>query len=154
MTPPQALEVLEQFRENPWEFQQTFETPLRNLPPFVARIMSAGGPLRGGSLVIELVVFEPRNLIDMLAAYAIPPKYGRGFCLRAEGQQEVEELLRVVLSDWVDFLFLPEPQTFAIYADHDEFTILFAHTQADLARVAEPLADDGFKVEAEYVRAF
>lgn len=154
MTASEALETLERFRKDPWEFQQTFETPLKNLPPFVARVVSAGGPLQAGSLVIDLVVFEPRTLIDMLTAYSIPPKYDRGFCVRAEGQQEVEELLRVVLNDWVDFLFVPEPQTFAIYADHDEFTTLYAHTRSGLDRVAGPLSHDGFKVESAYVRSF
>jgi len=154
VTSSEALETLERFRENPWEFHQTFETPLRNLAPFVARIVSAGGPLRAGSLVIDLVVFEPRTLIDMLTTYSIPLKYGRGLCLRAEGQQEVEEVPRVVLNDWVDFLFVSEPQTLAIYADHDEFTTIYAHTRAELARVAGPLRDDGFNVEGLYVRSF
>ena len=94
MTPSDAPEVLEQFRKNPWEFQQTFETPLKDLAPFVASIISAGAPLQAGSLVIDLVVFEPRTLIEMLAAHSIPPRYERGFCLRAEGQQEMEEVLR------------------------------------------------------------
>lgn len=154
MIASEALETLERFRNKPWEFQQTFETPLKNLPAFVARVVSAGGPLRAGALVIDLVVFEPRSLIDMLTTYSIPPKCERGFSVRAEGRQEVEELLRVVLNDWVDFLFIPEPQTFAIYADHDEFATIYAHTRSDLARVARPLSDDGFKVESDYVRNF
>jgi hypothetical protein len=154
MTTADGLEVLHQFHENPWEFQQTFETPLRDLPRFVARIVSAGGPLQGGSLIIDLVVFEPRNLIDMLVAYSIQPRYERGLCLTAAGQQEVEQLLRVVLSDWIDFLFLPAPQTFAIYADHDEFTTLYGHTRTDLERVAGPLPDGGFKVEPDFIRTF
>lgn len=154
MTTSEAPEALEQFRNNPWAFQQTFETPLKNLPPFVARIISAGGPLQAGSLVIDLVVFEPRTLIDMLTTYSIPPRYERGLCLRAAGQQEAEELLLVVLSDWIDFLFIPEPNTFAIYADHDEYTTLYAHARSSLDRVAGPLLKDGFKSVAGYVRAF
>jgi hypothetical protein len=34
--------VLKQFHRTPWKFQRTFKTPLKNLQPFVATIVSAG----------------------------------------------------------------------------------------------------------------
>ncbi len=36
--------------------------------------------------------------------------------MTAEGHVEIEELLRAALSDWVDFLFVPTPEPFVIYA--------------------------------------
>ncbi|MHB8756106.1 MAG: hypothetical protein ACYC92_14295 [Candidatus Acidiferrales bacterium] len=85
-------------------------------------ILDALQPLKGASVTIYLVVFEPRGLIEMLASSSIPPTYERGVCLTATDRLEIEELLRVTLSEWIDFLFVPEPSEFVIYADHDEFT--------------------------------
>jgi hypothetical protein len=150
----EAPEMLETFRGNPWEFQQTFKTPLKNLPSFVNTIISSGEPIHAGSLTIDQVVFEPRTLIDMLAKYSIPPTYPRGICLTAAGEKEVEELLSTVLSDWIDFLFVPEPQSFAIYADHDEFTTFYARTPAKLNSIAAALTEQGFKAQPLYKRGF
>lgn len=149
-----ATQALEQFRGSPWEFQQTFETPLKNLQPFVKAILSTGEPVQAASLMIDEVVFEPRDLIEMLSSYSIPLTYERGRCLTAESQEEVEQLLCTVLSDWIDFLFVPEPESFAIYADHDEFATFYAHTRVELDRVVKALSDSGFKVEANYERRF
>jgi hypothetical protein len=139
---------------NPWEFQLTFETPLTKLETFVKTIVSSAGPIQGASLTIDLVVFEPRTLIDMLARYSIPPICDRGLCLAAAGQLEVEELLVTVFSEWIDFLFVPEPASFAIYADHDEFTTFYAHSRLNLDRLVVALSEQGFKMEASYQRRF
>jgi hypothetical protein len=61
-------------------------------------------------------------------------------------------LLLAVFSDWVDFIFVPEPKSFGIYADHDEFTTFFAHTRSNLNRVVKPLAEGGFKMIPDYER--
>ena len=92
-----ASEVLDRFCKNPLEFQATFETPLKSLQSFVATIISSSEQLRAGSVIVDKIVFEPRDLNAMLASYSIPPEYGRGLCLTAAGPQEIEELLRVVL---------------------------------------------------------
>jgi hypothetical protein len=146
--------MLETFRGNPWEFQQTFETPLDDLPSFVKTIVSAANPIQATSLTIDQAVFEPRNLIGMLANYSFPPQYQHGLCLTAAGQKEVEELLSIVLSDWIDFLFVPEPQSFAIYADHDEYTTFYARTPAKLNLIAAALTEQGFKSKPLYKRVF
>ncbi|MHB8526786.1 MAG: hypothetical protein ACYDD2_11590 [Candidatus Acidiferrales bacterium] len=154
MTRSEAIDALEKFRMNPWEFQLTFETPLKSLQPFVKTILDALKLLKLASVTIDLVVFEPRDLIGMLASRSIPPTYERGVCLTATDRLEIEELLRVTLSEWIDFLFVPEPSQFVIYADHDEFTTFYAHTRLTLDRVAGALLDQGFKMEANYERRF
>jgi len=90
----------------------------------------------------------------MLSKYSIPPKCERGLCLTAAGRKEVEELLRVVLGEWIDFLFVPDPQVFAIYADHDEFTTFYAHNRTNLERITSALSNGGFKAKPEYQRRF
>lgn len=154
MTSSETLEALVKFCRDPWEFQQTFETPLKDLQSFVRTIIPAGLGITTASLTIDQVVFEPHALIEMLNRYSIRAKYDRGVCLTAAGQQEVQDLLATVLSDWIDFLFVPEPQSFAIYADHDEFATFYAHTRIDLERVTKALSEHGFKAEPDYVRRF
>ncbi len=61
------LSALAEFRRTAWEFQQTFETPLKNLPAFVSTIVGAGEQWRAASVTLELVVFEPQNLIALLS---------------------------------------------------------------------------------------
>lgn len=154
MTRSEAIKVLEEFRANPWEFQLTFETPLKSLEPFVKTILAELKATKKVSVTIDLVVFEPRHLIVLLTNHSIVPTYDRGVCLTTTDRSESEELLRVTLSEWIDFLFIPEPPLFAIYADHDEFTTFYAHAPSILEHVAEALSGQGFKREMNYQRHF
>lgn len=87
---------------------------MQHLRSFVAAIVSADQQLKSGRLTIEQAVFEPKHLVDLLASHSISPRYRRGVSLTATGQQEVEALLYAGFSDWVDFIFVPEPKPFAI----------------------------------------
>src|SRR5258708_38996659 len=78
--------ALKKFRRTPWKFQQTFQTPLKNLQAFGLTIVTSGEPLKSGCLTIEQVVFDPEHLIALLTSNAIPPRYERGMSLSAIGQ--------------------------------------------------------------------
>ena len=143
--------ALKQIRKTAWKFQQTFKTPLNNLQPFVAAILSTASP-ETACITIEQAVFEPKRWIDLLTRYSLPPRYGKGVSVTAVGRQEVEELLHTAFSDWFDFLFVPTPKPFVIYADHDEYTTFYANTRSNLNRVAEALSAKGFEEIAEYRR--
>jgi len=144
--------ALKQFRRTSWKFQRTFQTPLKNLQTFVTTIISVIQPFEAGRLTIEQVVFEPKHLISLLTSYSIPPRYEHGLSVFAVSQQEVEALLQAVLSDWIDFIFVPEPKPFVIYADHDEFTTFYAHTRSNLNRVIKALSGQGFEPVSDYER--
>jgi hypothetical protein len=144
--------ALRRFRRTAWRFQQTFETPLKDLKRFVSTVGQAAGPWRSASLTIELVVFDPTHLIDLLNANSITPRCQRGVSIIAAEQEEIEALLAAALGDWVDFSFVSEPKSFAIYADHDEFTTFFAQNRSNLNRVVQALSGQGFKLEKEYQR--
>jgi hypothetical protein len=150
----EATGTLKKFRRTPWKFQQTFLTPMQRLQSYVAAIVSANRQMKSGCLTIEQVVFEPTHLIKLLASYSMPPQYGCGLSLTATGQQEVEMLLLAIFNDSIDFIFVPEPKSFAIYADHDEFTTFFAHTRSNLNQVVKALAGDGYKMIPDYERLF
>src|SRR5271156_6349148 len=139
-----APDDLAEFRRTPKQFQQTFLTPLKDLPSFVATIRSTNQQMESGRVTIEQVVFEPKSLIDLLTKYSLPLRFSSGVSLVATGKQEVETLLETVFSEWLDFIFVPEPRQFSIYADHDEFTTFFTHTQSEMERLVGALTAKGF----------
>src|SRR6266849_466791 len=154
MTLSESPGTLRKFRRTPWKFQQTFETPLDNVKLFVRSILSAARPIETSCLTIDQWVFEPKHLIALLAAYSIPPRYAHDLSLTAVGEKEAEALLQAIFSDWIDFIFVPNPKSFVIYADHDEFTTFFAHTRSNLNRAIEPLSNQGFRLIEGYQRRF
>jgi hypothetical protein len=154
MTLSQNPGTLKKFRRTPWRFQQTFRTPLQDLRPFVTTIVSGKEPLQGGSVTLDQVVFEPKNWLALLARHSLAPEYGREWTLVARDAGEVEELLEAALCDWLDFLFVPTPKPFVIYADHDEFTTLYANTKSNLNGVVEALSAKDFKLAPNFERVF
>jgi hypothetical protein len=145
--------VLKQFRKTDWKFQVTFKTPLDDLKRFVSTIASAH-PLQCASLTIETWVFEPKHLIQLLANNSMPPECPRGLCLSAVDQPEIETLLEAVFADWIDFVFIPEPKRFVLYADHDEYATFYSHRHSDLGRIESALSDQGFALVGDYERHF
>jgi hypothetical protein len=146
--------IIKKFKRAPGGFQTTFATPLKDLDKFVPAILSANAPFEESSLTIGQIVFEPKNLIALLSAHALPTKLQDDWSFMAKGEEQIHELLRAALSDWVDFLFVPMPKPFVIYADHDEYTTFYANTESDLNRVADVLLAKGFKQVLGYQREF
>jgi hypothetical protein len=143
--------ALKQIRKTSWKFQQTFKTPLNNLQPYVAAILSSA-PLETACVTIDQAVFEPKHWIDLLTRYSLQPRYSKGVSVTAVGAQEMQELLHTAFTDWFDFLFVPTPKPFVIYADHDEYTTFYANTRSNLNRVVAALVAQGFEEVAEYRR--
>jgi len=125
---------------------------LKNLRPFVTAVIDAHESIQEGCLTIDQVVFEPKKLNALLAKYSLPVQARRDWSMVASGREEAAELLEAALSDWVDFVFIPEPKPFAIYADHDEYVTFFASTKSNLNSVADPLSAQGFKSVQGYER--
>jgi len=144
--------ALKQLHKTPWKFQRTFKTPVKNLQPFVTAILWAAPLFHRASVTIEETVFEPQNLIETLSRYSLPLQHKKGMSVMAVGRQEIEELLRAVLTDSVDFLFIPIPKPFVIYTDHDEYTTFYANTRSNLNRVADALLGEGVEEVSEFQR--
>jgi len=136
-----------------WEFQATFQTPLKKLDPFVSTILSANDVLESASVTIDEVVFEPKHLNALRDKNQTEP-IGLDVTFVAEGREQAKELLVATFSDWVDFFFVPAPKPFVIYADHDEYATFFANTKSKLNSVVEPLLKSGFKQVLNYQRQF
>src|SRR5436305_13727763 len=72
MTLSATLGSLKNLRKVSWRFQQTFLTPLQNLQPFVATIISGREQIQGATVTIDSVVFEPKHLHALLASQRLP----------------------------------------------------------------------------------
>jgi hypothetical protein len=147
----EADSEIERYRANPGSVRQTFVTPLKDLPRFVATVL-ASFSFERGFLATDQVVFEPLHLLELLADHAIPVENPWQFRLVAEGKESIAMLLEAVLSDWVDFLLVPVPTSFAIYADHDEYITFFAVSEAQLVAVTSQIERAGFEIAPHYLR--
>ena len=135
------------------QYQLTFQTPAKRLPEFAGLILRGDRPVRSAQLLIVQVVFRPlENLEALLADHELPVDLARGPSLFAETPDESLALLAAALGDWMDFYFLPSPKRFLLFADHDEYTTLFAHRKAPLSRISGHLAAAGFEEVTGYVR--
>lgn len=145
--------ALKKFGRTPCRFQATFQTPLKQLDLFVSTILSANETIESASVTIAEVVFEPKHLNGLVNGKD-GIQLGRDVTLKAESREQVNELLLAAFSDWVDFLFIPLPKPFVIYADHDEFATFLANTKSNLNPVVQPLLKNGFKEVLNYQRRF
>jgi hypothetical protein len=153
--------ALKKIRRTPWRYQQTFVTPpLKDLQPFVAGVISCLKPVQAAAATVDEVVFEPRNLNALLARRSIIAKpmdntnYLHDWSLSCTGEDDVGELLRVLLGDWIDFTFVPTPKRFVIFADHDEYITFLSVTKSHLNRVVRTLTENGFQPVRDYQRRF
>jgi hypothetical protein len=144
-------EEIQRFRSAPFQLQSTFKTPLKELQRFVATFL-APFRLQGGILSTDEVVFEPKNLKRELANSTGQNDDWYRLNIRAQGQHDVERLLQAALGDWVDFAFLPTPELFAIYADHDEYTTFYGSNESHLAGISDALKTAGFEPVENYFR--
>jgi hypothetical protein len=142
---------IERFRANPWEFQRTFRTPLKDLKNFVATALSQF-TLEAGALTTYEIVFEPDTLLELMTSNSIHVENRWKFILRAGGQQSIAEMLEATLACWIDFAFVPTPEFFAIYADHDEYTTFYARNDSTLRNLGSRLELAGFEPVNGYER--
>jgi hypothetical protein len=142
---------INRFRLNPWQFQQTFKTPLKDLNRFVTTFL-APFSLQKGAISTDEVVFEPKNLLQLLANNSLSVRDQYHLTIQAEGQGAIADLLQAALGDWVDFVFVPSPEVLAIYADHDEYATFYTRDDATLKNVVQGLEKSGFEVVLDYTR--
>ncbi len=119
---------------------------------FVEEVVSACHACQSGCVTLDQIVLEPKNLIGLFSSYSIRPQVGHGWSITAEGRQEMEALLYAAFRDPIDFIFVPKPAPFAIFADHDEFATFYAHTHSNLNRAVGALTRTGFEAVHDYER--
>jgi hypothetical protein len=137
--------TLELFRKTPMRYQHTFHTPLKDLERYVSTIINLNKSIEKGCVTIDKYVFEPKTINAYLSQHSITDEIMPGVSLEVVGRKEIEVLLCSVFSDWVDFMFVPTPKQFVIYADHDEYTTIYSDTKEGLQLVVDSLSSKGFK---------
>jgi hypothetical protein len=144
-------EEIRRFHAAPWPFQRTFLTPHKDLSRFVS-VLLAQFPLESGALSTDEVVFEPECLLELMATHSIHVANYWHMNLSVEGQKPIAEFLEAALGDPVDFVFLPVPEFFAIYADHDGYTTFYCKDQSVLTNLVSELVQAGSEPIRDYIR--
>jgi len=147
---PSIPEAFQQFRCNPWPYQRTLVTPRKNMASFLSALLGAF-PVDRGVASTDQVVFEPDSFLELLKARELAIENYWTFCAEASNIEDVTLLLDALLNDSIDFVFVPLPESFAIYADHDEFLTLYVPTSSGLDHLVTRLELVGFGFE-DYVR--
>jgi hypothetical protein len=140
-----------QLRKTPPKHEQTFKTPLKDLPRFLTTILSPI-PATEASVTIDQIIFEPKSLLELLMTRGIHTDDLMDANITGTGHADVLALLEASLSDWADFLFVPSPNRFALYADHDEWTTALATNEVDLACMSAAMSSGGFEMITNYTR--
>jgi hypothetical protein len=96
-SPSPLPKELERFRAAPWESQQTYKTPLKDVERFVSTFL-APYSVQKGAVSTDQVVFEPRNVLELLQGRSVSLEDLYKFALVAEGKEEVAVLLVAVCS--------------------------------------------------------
>jgi hypothetical protein len=144
--------AIKKFRRTPWRFQQTFRTPLRSLASFTATILGALDHADSGTVVIDAVAMPPAKLNTLLSQEKLSSDLRHDMAIVAETTHELESLLAAALGGCVDFLFVPSPKPFVLYADHDEYSTFFANSKKNLNVVTCALTAQGFATVENYIR--
>jgi len=132
--------------------QRTFRAPLERLPAFVATLLAGPLPVTSASVVVRQVVFPARHVEVVLSSHGLPPACQADWSIVAEDAGESMALLTATFADWLDFFLVPLPKGYLLYADHDEYTTLFAPRRGTLSRLGDALTCAGFAEVSEYVR--
>jgi|SRR5579863_3616698 hypothetical protein len=147
---PSIPESIDRFRANPWPFQKTLVTPRKDMASFLSTLLAAF-PVDHGVASTDQVVFEPDSFLELLKARELVIENHWTFCVEASNTEDVAALLDAMLNDWIDFVFVPLPESFAIYADHDEFLTFYVPTSSEFDQLVTRLELVGFCFE-DYVR--
>jgi hypothetical protein len=142
--------ALKKFRRTPWRFQQTVERPdARDLERFVSTIFAAHGYIQTATVTIDEAVF---NTDRMCALCPSGTELSHDTSLAAESPEEAKTLLVAALWDLPDFVCIPKPTPFVLYADHDNWITFYSNTKGHLNHVIEPLASHGYKLVENWQR--
>jgi hypothetical protein len=144
-------ELVRRFKANPWAYQRTLVTPRKDILGFLSALRELF-PMVQGEASTDAIVFEPDNVLKFLRDRDLSLDDSWRFCASAQGEEDVQAMLAAMLSDWIDFAFVPVPETFAIYVDHDEYLTIYVPTEPVLDQVVAHLEPKGFVFVEDYIR--
>lgn len=125
-------------------------TPRKRMASFLSILLTIF-PISQGVASTDQVVFEPDNVLELLKGRELPIENFWSFCVEVSETKDVEALLTAMLCDWIDFVFVPSPASFAIYADHDEYLTIYVPSPPGLDSLITRFEVEEFSFE-DYVR--
>jgi hypothetical protein len=131
--------------------QATFHVPPARAADFATALCAAGAGADGARIVIANVVFPARHLNAALGRSDPEAVLARETVVDA-GAGEAHPLLTAALGDCVDFWFVPSPGGFLLFADHDEYSTVFAHKKSAVSRSTAALTQAGFRHVSDFSR--
>ena len=144
MTVTHTPGAVKKFRRTPWRFQQTVERPqASDLDRFVSTIICAHDGVEAATVVIYEIVFDTERITALCPAGSALP-LTRESSISAQSREEFHALLFAAFWDAPDFICIPTPKPFVLYADHDDWITFYANTKSNLNGIIEPLASHGY----------
>lgn len=142
--------AVKKFRRTPWRFQQTVERPPPgDLDRFVSTVLTAHDQIQAAMVTIDKVIFDTVRMAMLCPAGS---KLDHDSSISANSAEELRALLVATFWDGPDFICIPTPKPFVLYADHDNWITFFANTKSHLNHVIEPLASNGFRLIQNWQR--
>jgi len=142
--------AIKKFRRTPWRFQQTVERPKPDdLDNFVSTILAAHDQIQAAAVTIDKVIFDTLRLTTLCPAGSV---LNHDSSILAGSANGVRTLLVAAFWDSPDFICVPTPSPFVLYADHDDWITFFANTKSHLNHVIDPLASQGHKMVQNWRR--
>lgn len=144
--------AIKKFRRTPWRFQQTIEMPqgLTGREGFASSIATAHGHIEKATVIIDEIVFDTERMTALCPTCSLLPLTRESSL--SVGHDEVEILLAAAFIDGPDFIFIPTPKPFVVYADHDDWITFYANTKSHLNHIIDPLASRGYKLVENWQR--
>jgi hypothetical protein len=124
--------------------QATFNVPSTRGRDFASALLADGAGAERARLVIDNVVFSPRQLNAALGR-PDPESWLAHETVIDAGAGGAPTLLAAAVSDGVDGWFVPFPGGFLLFVHHDEYSTVFAHKQGAVSRITTALVQAGFR---------
>lgn len=129
-----------------WRFAVTVRTPVQRIDWYVDTLLVPVESMSEAVIRVTQTVFEPDAVNAFRKRHGVDDELGATPALAVSGMNELRGLLKSAFSDSLDFGLFMVPARFALAADHDEWTRIFAVQKAELERMIAPIAEGGVEI--------
>ena len=144
--------AIKRFRRTPWRFQQTVEIPEGDeIARFVTSLIGVHIGIEQATVTVAEIIFHTARMDAVLGSLAAE-QLTRESAVTAKGRAAIEQLLIAAFWDGNEFIVVPTPKPFVMYADHDGWVTFYANTKSNLNHIIGPLVSDGFKLVKDWAR--
>ncbi|HWR15624.1 MAG TPA: hypothetical protein VN577_12400 [Terriglobales bacterium] len=136
--------TIKKFGRTAWRYQRTYQIPAgKNVARFASAIIQALEEARDANLTVDNLVFEPEHLKTLIGSNEMHLEHD--VTIEVEGRDALIQVLEAAMKDIGDFLFVPRPKRFVLYADRNQRATFFSQSAASLNKMSEFLSNEGFQ---------